>query len=172
MTDDFKYGLATAGISLNDAETIVNSLNIKTFTTLRTMSQEHLEAALEWGNISIADWCVLQALRRWYKEWVSKPKSERKSVREDLTEEGWEEWILDYDPNDPEGQSLDRKPAAVTTTPASKGTNNNFKVDTRDIPKLPKNKSVQDSFSEWEEYSLGPKCFGSGRSGDLTIVQS
>ena len=147
MSSNFSYALGIVGFETRRIETIMNSLNIRRFTTLKSMDNDTLMIALEGAHLGVSDFTILRALKDWYNEWMLRPKHERKTLIEDLTEDSWEEWMVLYEPKPLQEPKQEKKPAIPTTTTDM----GNFKVDSRDIPKLPKNKSVQSSFADWEE---------------------
>ena len=88
-------------------------------------------------------------LRAWYLDWTTKPADTRREINQALTEETFDEFLGEVNIKDLERQEAQPSaPSLHTTIPKSTthvATNSpmqnqtgNFKVDTRDIPTLPK----------------------------------
>ena len=116
----------------------------------KTTSPKLLEADLRDAKLKGGVVTSLLAFQQWYIEWRTSP--DKKTIEEDFTMVIWEAFIDGY-----------TVPVIAAVPTASSGTggatsavddklfSTTYKLDPRDMPLLPKNKSVLDAYRDWEE---------------------
>jgi len=104
----------------------------------------------------------LMLLKEWYTDWKRTEEAELKSVSDVLTIKVWEDFCLSKSQEEIERKEQERveevqikKEAALDTARLSvgekkEGLNVSYKVETKEIPKLPPNKSLKGKlFDDW-----------------------
>ena len=100
-------------------------------------------------------------LRAWYLDWTTKPADTRREINQALSEESFDEFLGEVNINDLEQQeaqpsapslhtTIQKSTTHVATNSPMQNQTGNFKVDTRDIPTLPKKGNVADAFLKWD----------------------
>ena len=169
--------LGTIGIESNLTDDVVKN-SIKRLTALQSMSKVDLIASLtNDSRLMLSNTTEIVALQAWYiKDWLGNATNKGGSVpvQNFLTPAIWEDFLsneyngtLDYT------LKAGPTPTPPTPTPATNIPNNTnrFKVEVKDLPKLPKTTSVQDAFENWMEgYSVKLELAGLGDLIDETFV--
>eukprot|EP00957_Ditylum_brightwellii_P045059 3418056-Ditylum_brightwellii.AAC.1 len=104
----------------------------------------------------------LMLLREWYTEWKLTDESTKKEVSEALTEEHWEDFLLEKSQEEivrkaeerAEQVQIKREVARehikASISEKEDGINVSYKVETKEILKLPANKSLRGKvFNDW-----------------------
>ena len=151
ITDDFKYVLEVIGMDEDHLDTMARG-GFTRLSHLRTRDRNSLEEILIQIGIPIGVVGHVTALADWYRMWRTS-SSEKKPIREALTEETWEDFLDHYDPatnthSVSDGSSTSIQPSENNTSESQK-TNSRFKLELKSIPKLPRKDSVQKHFTEW-----------------------
>ena len=100
-------------------------------------------------------------LRAWYMDWTMKPADTRREINIDLTKESFDKFLGEVNIKDLERQeaqpsvpssdmTIQKLTTHVATNLPMQNQTGNFKVDTRDIPTLPKKGNVADAFLKWD----------------------
>jgi hypothetical protein len=137
-------------VGLDDSEvTIVKKSGIKTFTNMKTLSAERFEKTLEAGGLNAGLVADVMAFRQWYQGYrVSSVKDT--PVEKVFTQDVWDEFLDSYDPE----MTVKVQQAAVPTPSSTTASDKKFKLETKDLPTLPKNETIQDKYNTWEEQFL------------------
>ena len=100
-------------------------------------------------------------LRAWYLDWTTKPADTRREINQALTKESFDEFLGEVNIKDLERQEaqpsvpllhtmIQKSTTHIATNLPMQNQTGNFKVDTRDIPTLPKKGNVTDAFLKWD----------------------
>ena len=148
-------------IGLSDAEvTVVQKCGLKTFTNIKTSNKERLIDMLEKGGLSPAQIDTMVAFRTWYEAYRSS-KDKGTSIEQVLTTDAWEAFVDNYDPDDTAAKTV------ASVTPPKTADTVKFKLETKGLPTMPKNETIQEKYSIWEEQWLAHVGMG---DCDLTDI--
>lgn len=156
MSSELEKVLRVVCASLEESKTV--SKTIVTMRRVLLLKKETLEKAAI-SPVLIEE---LMLLKEWYMNWKSTVESTQKEVSEVLTEEVWESFLLEKSQEENEREEEERveqvqlkREAALehvksNVSEKNEDINVSYKIETKEIPKLPANKSLKGKvFDDW-----------------------
>ena len=157
-----EWGLVIAGFTTNEAQDFCRCAGRRTFNQLRVLLYSNIRHIMEEiPGLTRSHSMKVIKLRAWYLDWTTKPANTCREINQALTEESFDKFLGEVNIKDLKRQEAQPSTPSLHTTiqkltthvaPNSPMQNQtgNFKVDTRDIPTLPKKGNVVDSFLKWD----------------------
>ena len=152
-------------VGLNEEEIKkMNVLGFRSLNSVKAATEEQL------NNVMIKAGCEalapeLIAFQGWYLKYRADVLLKQKSVEEVFTQDVWDEYMDSY---------LDTKKSTVTinSTPVpivakSPTSYEKYKLETRNLPTLPKNDSIMKKYALWEEQFLAHIGMGEGNLTEI-----
>ena len=146
----FEDILAIIGLDEDDVKKVKES-GIKTFTNMKTLTKGQFKDALLAKGLDIGQTANMEAFRQWYREYRASPMK-TKPVETVLTQDTWDEYLDTYDPDMARGPVANL--AAANANPVKPTEAFKYKLETKGLPTLPKNETIQDKYNTWEEQFL------------------
>ena len=162
MSSMFEDVLKIIGLDEDDIK-LVKKAGIKSFTNVKTLSKQQFAIELITAGLGAGQVANMEAFRQWYSvEYRGSATLKTQTVAAVFTEEVWIKFLDNYDPDNSSAQTA---PAALTATTTVKP--KKFKLETKGLPTMPKNETIQDKYSIWEEQLLAHLGMG---ENDLTNI--
>ena len=121
--------------------------------TLRRMKTITKEALKESGKLSAGIVDELMVLQEWYEEWSSSMTTASQPIEDVFTETLWDEYLMKRADKKKKSGNIIKQEASdphAKTVSNSDALNVSYKVETKEIPKLPANKTLKGKiFDDW-----------------------
>ena len=157
-----QWGLGIAGFTTNEEQDFCRYAGRKTFNQLRALLYSNIWHITEeiLGLTQSHSMKVIE-LRAWYLDWTTKPADTCREINLELTKESFDKFLGEVNIKDLKQQeaqpsaplsdmTIQKSTTHVATNLPMQNQTGNFKVDTRDIPTLPKKGNVADAFLKWD----------------------
>ena len=149
MSDITKV-LSIMGFSKQEQQSVTSVVG-----TLRRVLSMKRKALEENGNISPTAIKELMLFKDWYIEWKEITKTKPEAIEEAFTETIWENYLLEISIDEKlklqkEEIKTPKEAQESKSSPTTEGLNVSYKVETKDIPKLPAGKALKGKiFDDW-----------------------
>ena len=143
---ELKTILTVMGYTEEESEITINTVG--SLRRVITITRDTLKANSEM-NAGMID--ELMCFKEWYTVWRSTDVSKTVGITEVFTESEWDSFIMDKAQEPAETVDVKEEPGVASESiKKDEGLNISYKVESKDIPKLPANKSLRGRiFDDW-----------------------
>ena len=130
---------------------------------MKTINQAQFQTILTGAGIGSGQISTLEVFRQWYITYRNSPEKNQ-AVDTVFTEDVWIDYIDNYDP---EYKTPQQVLTPLIINPSTTKNIMKYKLDTVGLPTMPKNDTIQEKYSMWEEQFLAHLGLGDHDLADI-----